>query len=80
MMNVVQINKERFSHTIQQTDTEVIIKPNMNISPRGSVRWNYINNQSEPEKNNQLRELNLKQNKSLINKLKAVIILTTPLQ
>lgn len=40
----------------------------------------YVNNQSELERNNQLRELNLKQNKSLINKLKAVLILTTLLQ
>lgn len=63
MMKVVWINKERFNHTIQQTITEVTIKPNMNISPRGSVRWNYVNNQSELEKNNKLRELNLKQNK-----------------
>lgn len=52
----------------------------MNISPRGSVRWNHVNNQSELERNNQLRELNLKQNKSLINQLKAVLILSTPLQ
>lgn len=50
MMNVVKINKERFSHTIQQTDTKVTIKPNINISPRGSVRWNYVNNQSELER------------------------------
>lgn len=48
----------------------------MNISPRGPVRWNYVNNQSELERNNQLRELNLKQNKSLINQLKAVLILS----
>lgn len=52
MINFVKINKERFSHTIQQTDTEVTIKPNMNISLRGSVRWNYVKNQSELEKNN----------------------------